>query len=136
MNPVEQKHIGGRIYKPCLKYQWNNIKSLIIFTLDKSKLQQLPELYALLKSTGERPIIEFIRSDYWGIGRKGIGGQNTAGNILSMIRSANFPPYILIGDSIVKNICFENCAVFQCLAQLYNELVALQHSSQTYQPKD
>uniref|UniRef100_A0A915IF79 Uncharacterized protein n=1 Tax=Romanomermis culicivorax TaxID=13658 RepID=A0A915IF79_ROMCU len=36
-NPVKQKHIGGQIYKPYLKYQWNSIKSLIIFALDKSK---------------------------------------------------------------------------------------------------
>uniref|UniRef100_A0A915L710 NADAR domain-containing protein n=1 Tax=Romanomermis culicivorax TaxID=13658 RepID=A0A915L710_ROMCU len=63
-NAFEIKQLG----KLCIDEKWSQIKAHVMFCIDKIKYNMNMDFGGILNSTGGRPIIEFVRDLFWGIG--------------------------------------------------------------------
>lgn len=76
----------GRSRKAPIRKDWESVKLGVMLDAVRAKFAQHPGLAALLRSTGDRPIVEHTRNDsFWGDGGDGTG-RNELGRLLMQVR--------------------------------------------------
>lgn len=77
----------GRSTEVRVRPDWHDVSIGVMTTAMRAKFVQHPRLAHQLLLTGQRPLIETTRNDYfWGTGADG-SGRNTTGQILTEIRT-------------------------------------------------
>ncbi len=76
----------GRSRKVPIRTDWNKVRDDVMYRAVRAKFAQHADLQSLLRSTGERKLIEHTQNDsYWGDGGDG-SGENMLGQILMRVR--------------------------------------------------
>jgi len=81
--PGEAKALGREVR---LQPGWDDLKFDVMLRAVYAKFSQNPKFAALLLSTGDRPIHEDCRDQWWGGGPNYPGGRDWLGQILMMVR--------------------------------------------------